>query len=35
METTEKAFDPVETVNKLIETAEEEKTEPMSEDSEN
>ena len=35
MEKPEKAFEPVETANKLIiETAEEEKTEPMSEDSE-
>ena len=35
MEKPEKAFEPVETVNKLmIETAEEEKTEPVSEDSE-
>ena len=30
----EKALEPVETANKVIETAEEEKTEPMSEDSE-
>ena len=35
MEKPEKAFEPVETANKrMIETAEEEKTEPMSEDSE-
>ena len=35
MEKPEKALEPVETANKLmIETAEEEKTEPMSEDSE-
>ena len=30
----EKALETVETANKVIETAEEEKTEPMSEDSE-
>ena len=34
MEKPEKAFEPVETADKMIETAEEEKTEPMSEDSE-
>ena len=34
MEKPEKAVEPVETADKMIETAEEEKTEPMSEDSE-
>ena len=34
MEKPEKALEPVETANKVVETAEEEKTDPMSKDSE-